>query len=97
MKRKILVASILSALLAVQISAFAAANASSDLVLTGEDAINCVKATGFKLTSDRERYMPVQVTDGYHVYIQTRLPGGGYADVAAFSVKCLGGQTERSF
>lgn len=97
MKKKILMSVILAALIAVQLPAFAAANTNSDLVLTGEDAINCVKATGFKLTSDRERYMPVQVADGYHVYIQTRLPGGGYADVAAFSVKCLGGQTERSF
>jgi len=100
MKKKIFMVVTIMAVLLSQISAFADNGdkiITSPLILTGADAIKCIEDTGFKLTSNRERYMPVQVSDGYHVYIQTLLPGGGYADVAAFSVKCLGGITERRF
>ena len=66
------------------------------VVNSAQAAINRVKATGFELSSDYEWFMPVKVDTGYHVYVQTQLPGGGSKDVAAFRVSTAG-DVERAF
>ena len=60
------------------------------VVNSGQAAINRVKATGFDLSSDYEWFTTVKVDTGYHVYVQTQLPGGGSKDVAAFQVSVDG-------
>ena len=65
-------------------------------ITTEQAAINAVKATGFKLTSEYEWFSPVKVATGYHVYVKTQLPGGGNKDVAAFRVSTAG-DVERAF
>lgn len=61
---------------------------------SGSDAIRAVKYTKYKLASNREWFMPVKVENGYHVYVQTQLPGGGSANVAAFRVSVFGDVVE---
>ena len=65
-------------------------NTAPVVIRSGEAAINRVKSTGFKLTSDYEWFSPVKVDTGYHVYVKTQLPGGGSDNVAAFRVSTAG-------
>lgn len=71
-------------------------DANVSVVNSAQAAINRVKATGFALTSDYEWFTTVKVDTGYHVYVQTQLPGGGSKDVAAFRVSTAG-DVERAF
>ncbi len=57
---------------------------------SGSKAILAVKQKGYTLTSDYERYVPVKVDNGYHVYIQTWVPGGDYKDVSGIKVAADG-------
>ncbi len=55
------------------------------LIDTECEAVIAVSAQ-FPLMSEYEWYVPVKVDNGYDVYIQTQLPGGGKADVACINV-----------